>query len=372
MKKILIFIMAFSLTLLTGCEDSEVKTVREVKTNLTVESRVTSVKYRDIESATYEETRVSYYIEELSFPKEGYFDQYYVALGDYVTKGTVIASSDTEDLEKQLEIYEKNLKNVTDNYNTNLKIKNIELEILNKELEMTYEDIEKEEYMSEAFSLLCRKAGVYYEDIKKKELEIKELKEEYQLDYPYYSGLVEGVKSQLGTNVITAPFDGYISAIVDIQAGDYINEDSFLVAISDESRKVVTIDYMTDVFFNRYEEVYALINGEKYQVEYVPMDENVYSKMRARGESMYLTLLLEDKAKNLKEGNLATVALVRKASQRVLSVPSFTVSSSGGKTFVYQKIDGERCVTEVKTGVSNGSYIEIKEGLKEGDIVYED
>ena len=373
MKKKICLMIAFACLALSiaGCKGNEEKTVKEVMVNKEQEPRTTSVKYRDLESANFYEGQVTYYTVELSFPKEGNFGSYNVALGDSVKEGQVLATTDTESLEEELESLTDNLERIQSDYNYAYQIKNLELDQLNIELKETYADIDAQEYMSPTFTEYCSKAGVIANQIKAKELEIKQLTETYNVDRPYYAGLVSECRKKLGANVITAPFDGIVVAMEQVQNGDYVNTDTFYIAIADTSRLVVLTDYIQPKGYDSYIDTYALIDGKRYALEYIPIDEAVYLKIRARNDNVYTNMLITDPDSDVECGDTAIFAGVKARAEHVLSVPTLTLQKDSGGNFVYMKENGVRTKRYITTGMAGGSYVEIKEGLKEGDEVYE-
>ena len=77
-----------------------------------------------------------------------------------------------------------------------------------------------------------------------------------------------------------------------------------------------------------------------------------------------------DPAKTIRSGYSANAEIVLQRAEQVLSVSESALEFAGDSTYVYLKgADGAFTRTLVKTGVSDGLNIEIKDGLKEGDIV---
>ena len=73
----------------------------------------------------------------------------------------------------------------------------------------------------------------------------------------------------------------------------------------------------------------------------------------------------------IRSGYSANAEIVLETASQVLSVPESALEfDDDDKTFVYRKNDaGEYERVEIQTGLSDGINIEIKEGLKQGDIV---
>ena len=77
-----------------------------------------------------------------------------------------------------------------------------------------------------------------------------------------------------------------------------------------------------------------------------------------------------DPARTIRSGYSANAEIVLQGADQVISVSESALEFSGDSTFVWIKgADGIFARTQVETGVSDGVNIEIKNGLKEGDIV---
>ncbi len=77
-----------------------------------------------------------------------------------------------------------------------------------------------------------------------------------------------------------------------------------------------------------------------------------------------------DPDKKIRSGYSANAEIVLQKAEQVLAVSESALEFAGDSTFVYLKgADGTFTRTPVTTGISDGLNIEIKDGLKEGDIV---
>ena len=71
----------------------------------------------------------------------------------------------------------------------------------------------------------------------------------------------------------------------------------------------------------------------------------------------------------LKPDMTASVTILLEAKPNVLAVPAETVKRERGKTILYILTDGRAESREVKTGWKDGSWIEITDGVEEGETV---
>ena len=86
--------------------------------------------------------------------------------------------------------------------------------------------------------------------------------------------------------------------------------------------------------------------------------------------SVYLTeVLIEDQIPDLKPGISGRAEVIITNLHNVITVPIQAVTSVKGKQVCYVQKGSTRIMTPVVIGMYNDKYIEIKSGLKEGDLV---
>jgi hypothetical protein len=82
-----------------------------------------------------------------------------------------------------------------------------------------------------------------------------------------------------------------------------------------------------------------------------------------------VTITVTGSPKGLYAGGAATVSIIVKQVENVLSVQTNAVHTEGGKTVVHQMKDGAQVSTPVKIGTTYGPVTQIVSGLKAGDKV---
>ena len=78
---------------------------------------------------------------------------------------------------------------------------------------------------------------------------------------------------------------------------------------------------------------------------------------------------LDEADPRLKPGFTATADIIVAEAKNALVLPVEEVKERGGRYFVTVLQNGKPTPREVEVGVSDGTYVEIKRGLKEGDVV---
>lgn len=135
------------------------------------------------------------------------------------------------------------------------------------------------------------------------------------------------------------------------------------VDVSQEDIVNLTVGDVVDIAFTAYED---------------EMYEGVISSIMTTATSEYATTVsyevvidLQGDTSKLYGGMTADVTFVTEKKEDVIYVSRTAVEEENGKTYVYVKVaDGEMTTKEVTTGIENTIYVEIIEGLEEGDIVY--
>ncbi|HHW93262.1 MAG TPA: HlyD family efflux transporter periplasmic adaptor subunit [Clostridiaceae bacterium] len=154
-------------------------------------------------------------------------------------------------------------------------------------------------------------------------------------------------------------------------------EDSVLLSIDPGKRMTVSISVdETDVL--------ALEVGQEVSLTIESIGELTYTgtvteidtstASSSGGVTTYTATITLDKAAKMLAGMTASASIVIEGVDNALLLPDDAVRKTSSSAYVYTSYDestGELgSMVEVKVGISNGSYIEILEGLGEGDKVY--
>lgn len=171
-------------------------------------------------------------------------------------------------------------------------------------------------------------------------------------------------------NVIEAPFDGKISKI-SVSEGDSVDSSTSVFNIVDNSgfKIETTVDES---------EVTKVSSGQKVEVtvsaidkEYEGVVTSVDGEATTNGNSTTFGVVieLEGEFDDLYSGMSSEMNIVIKESIDVLVVPVQAVKSQKGTYVVSVKDGNETKSVEVTIGAQDSSFVEIKSGLNEGDVV---
>jgi multidrug efflux pump subunit AcrA (membrane-fusion protein) len=95
----------------------------------------------------------------------------------------------------------------------------------------------------------------------------------------------------------------------------------------------------------------------------------VASSSSSGSASFPVTIAVTGSPKGLYAGGAATVSIIVRQVENLLSVPTNAVHTESGKTVVHQMKDGGQVSTPVKVGTTYGAVTQILSGLKAGDKV---
>lgn len=320
------------VSLFCGCSKKTVET-KEIPLLEPVETvtDVEPVLYRDLYEMTTKDGEYSPYTVELKFLEAGNISGMFVCLGSEVEKGDLLAEMD----ESKYMYAESNAAG---------RYWQSKQDALTKQAQykkLLEKATDKDEIAW--YKLLIRQAG-----------------ETFELMEPQLQKEWDEARGKLGRNCIFAPFDGIVTGCM--ANGDHLESGQGALALSDLSRGyVVTDGYLSPSDFDKIDEAYVWVNGEKREL--------FYEKELQDEDNAYTLLSVKDST-GLEFGDFVVVCLKKNLHTHVLSVPLQTVSHELGKDYVYVSENGSWVRREIKVGYKNGLFAEVLEGLQEGEQVY--
>lgn len=202
------------------------------------------------------------------------------------------------------------------------------------------------------------------------EAELQQKTELYQLDHAYYLEKLEALKKNREKRIIKTETEGQVVAIAQTEY-ESVNAaaNEAVVAVGEFSRKLLQCDYLKKSQITKAEEIYALIDGKKYELEYLPMESEEYIRLTENGEDVYTTFEIKNPSDEITVGDYAVIVVMNKRCEQVLTVPKDAIDRDGSTHYVYVVEDGESVRRNVKVGYSDGLYTEIVSGLSEGEQI---
>lgn len=195
----------------------------------------------------------------------------------------------------------------------------------------------------------------------------RQRKELYELEHAYYLEQLEALKAQRSEYLVTAKAAGEVMAVPEVGYGTYrAAAEEMIVAVGDTEEKVLKCDFINKADVAAAKDLYAVIDGVRYEIEYQPMDTDEYSKLSATGAKVYSTFTLLGDTSQVQVGDFAVITLFAEKKEQVLSIPKEALHKDETGYYTYVMQDGETVSMPVKVGISDGVYTEITSGLTEG------
>lgn len=344
---------------LSGCANAVTQAAlptMQIKETVGKETQTAVAKRMDIKKMELYDAQIAPRTTELSFPTNGQFDRYEVELGSFVKQGDIIARTQEKQLKEDIKRLEESIEELSYNYNNNVKRYETRIRILKLELESITLDVGTK---------TNKKI-----DKDRQTLLLEHEKERYVLELNRQKKTLANLKSKIGANRIVAPHDGVVVYLAPLSEGNYVNDSTNYVAITDESVYTMVCKYMSALTVEKKLHVYGVKDNKEYDLTYVPMDNNVYSKLVSSGQPVYSSFIIDTPDDNMQYSDGARVVTLSEEANQVIAVPKLAIRSDTVGKYVYQKVDGKKVKTYIKVGITDGINIEITEGIKEGDVVY--
>lgn len=291
---------------------------------------------------------------DLGFESGGKIIELTHKVGDRVEAGEILARSNNQDL---MADYRKNAA-LARSAEASLKY---------------YEELWKKE-KDELRSLKKGDANSSDKDAQRNQIKASEAQVEAQRNNVEAArASVQSIQAQLEKTVIRAPFSGTL-AKQDVETGEVaasnapiltlINENNFKVEIfaSEIDASRIRTNDPVEVGFDSLAGKFSAYVASVDPAETLEGDVSAYK----------VTLRFGENLSGVKSGMEANAGIVLEKKEGVIVVPQKAIYSENEKKFVYASAAGIRERREIKTGIyGDNNLVEVTEGLKEGDIIYE-
>lgn len=198
---------------------------------------------------------------------------------------------------------------------------------------------------------------------------IKERTELYELDHAYNLAQLEYLRQDRKALTLTAAAGGVASSVQFFTTGDWIGSDDNIISVCDPDKKQLRCEYISRSNVTKAEDVYAIVDGKRYEVEYQVLEAEEYQRLQEQNGTVYSTFYIKEGDEEIQQGSYAVIVIVKQTARDVLTVPKDAVNKDDTTSYVYVLQNEEAVYTPVKTGMSDGMYTEILSGLSAGDKV---
>ena len=204
--------------------------------------------------------------------------------------------------------------------------------------------------------------------IQEAELAYGQLLDQYEQDMAQRQGELQSLLDKVGEDTIYASFDGRVVKIYN-SVGDDVREYDTIMMLVNEEVMLLRGDKYSNTSLSRAENLDVVIDGVTYDVTYIPYDEDEYLKKSMNNEPLPSWFEVEE-SEDISFGESGTVRLYRDYSVNTLVIPSSCIYTDDLGVYVYKAENGQRLKTYVAIGIETSSFVEIVDGLDEGDEVY--
>ncbi|MCM1191949.1 MAG: hypothetical protein NC123_07685 [Butyrivibrio sp.] len=386
-------------SLMTGCGETPEAPLPQVTLLEPVgvgESYETAAR-RNLYDANVYNGLICPYTEECSLKSGMNFHSYTALPGDEVSKGQTLLRTNVENLETQIEDMEKTIARnekefleycreteealekqrgdesfwgqVVENWT---KAKPEEPAAWTEDRETAYQ-LYREKYeqwerenQNQGYERRYRNALIARQKL---EEQLKQRTELYELDAEYNRLLLQRLREERDNSTVLSTQKGVVANIRFLSRNEYMNAGRSMAAVADLNQKLLKCDFINKAQIGSAKQVFAVIGGTRYEVEYEPMESEEYKRLEEENGKVYTTFYLPEEAAGVEIGSYAVVVVINEVRENVLSVPKDAVGKEEDGSYVYVLKDGERVYTPVVTGMQDGVYTEILSGLEEGDRV---
>ncbi len=400
-KGICLLLIASMVLSFSGCGTEAVTTTGETIELIEPVNAAASTEaaaYRNLYDTTIYSAIVYPEVTEYSFGKDVQVAGYAAFLGEEVEKGDALVYADTDKLEEQIEQKEESLADMKDEfeeYKAELAENLAEPKEDVKRMEDILENLKSQEPPKQILSgsVSGGDAGTmvdnpayatwqqeynYWEgkyriqahNVNVQEEGLRQKTAYQELDYAYNLSQLNKLKNERKDSTLYSKVGGEVVATAQADYGTlYAGEGVSVVAVGDAQKKVLKSDYINKDVINGAQEVYALIDGVRYEVEYQAISSQEYAKLSAESDKVYSEFRINGNTSAINPGDFAVIVVIKEKKEQVLSVSKSALSKDETGYYVYVMKGGESIYTPVKTGMSDGVYTEIVSGLNSGDEI---
>lgn len=301
------------------------------------------------------------YVQELYFDQEGVIDEIHVVIGQLVKAGDPLITLDADAEKERAENLRREIEQLNRNAAYETELGRIDLQILDVELRA----LRKQQPLDESAVALKQL------DIEEKKLDLELAANLRTLELEQLESELKQLETEIEKNVLYAPFDArVVSASAEWQHGDYVGAFTPILYLADDTQLFVESEYISNSTLGNAHAVYAHIGDTAYALTATPVDEKKYLAKILSGESLIRQFTFDGPHEKVASGMYAAVCVENNYVADALLVPANTLYAADRTRYLYVMEDGVRVRRDVKVGVTTDWFVQITEGLQEGELVY--
>ncbi|MBO4883124.1 MAG: efflux RND transporter periplasmic adaptor subunit, partial [Lachnospiraceae bacterium] len=279
--------------------------------------------------------------------------------GQSVNRGSVLFSGDMQDYIDQEEATRDALYNLIINYNDNWAVNSLRLKELNNYISY------REPMLANDPDLACDVQRIMFErDLLKQTMKDEEAI--FMLDAQHLNDTLYRLTVNEAKRRVTSYMSGTVVAVNTASPGAQISEGTNVAAVTDGHSINILADYRSAREISSAIDVYAVVDGKRYEVTHIPYSASEYNALKASGSDVYSVFRVEDPDGNIRVGQKASVVVLYDQKDDILSVSNECIhrDSSG---FYVNLASGEK--SYITKGITDGMFTEILSGVNEGDVI---
>lgn len=362
MKKKTIAWMMACLVLLNGCGAKQ--DIPEL-----IEPVVNNESFRPVEYGSVAKTEIEiadvvpeeycHFIEKASEISEICVD-----LGQYVEKGDILAKVDVTEFQRELDGKREELALQRTNYSYQEKIYK--------------EQVKIQKYKKKDFTNQGDKKAANQCDT-----EIKVLEENHRYDKMLYEHQVTMLEEEIAElneltedGTIQAEYSGYVTYVKNLAESDRVGAYENIVIISDynqlhlELMQNISSSFYVQYIGEIYNQIYTIMDGKQCDAEVYSHTNQELVAIQSAGSYPRIRLDVENLEKSAKIGDKIPVYFTNSDKEDVLRIGTDSLYSENNIHFVYVKNGEDKEKREIQIGYQGESYVEVTDGLEEGEWVY--
>ncbi len=296
--------------------------------------------------------------------KAANLDEICVDMGQYVEKGDVLAIIDVSDFQMELDAKQKELNLRKSNYSYQEKIYKEQMQI---------EKYKKSDFKKQKDEKSLKQCDTSLEILEENKHYDKLL---YEHQITMLQEEIEKLQKHTEEGTIIATHSGYVTYVKNLEKTNTVSAYENVVIVSDyeqlhlELKEDISSRFYTHYMGDVYNQIYANINGKHRDVKVYEYSNQELVAMQSAGSFSRIRLEVDGMKADAKAGDKMLVYFTNSNVEHVLRIGKDSLYSDGKNHFVYVKNGNSKEKREIQIGHQGEAYVEVVDGLKEGEWVY--
>ena len=280
--------------------------------------------------------------------------------GQRVSVGNVLFSGDMKDYYDQQKTIQDALDELIISYAESRRVNEIRLRELNNFIKhRSDENLPNSPYMQ----VIVQQALFDKELL---EYQINDADMIYNLDVQHYNYLLTRLAQNQADRLVTSHMNGTMVAVSNASPGALISEGTNVAAVTDGHSLNILADYRSTREIENAKEYYAIIDGKRYELTYIPYSATELSALKASGTEVYSVFRFADPEGEVKVGQKANIVVIKEKKENLLSVSNAAIHRDDGGYYVSLDTGDKAYIVK---GITDGVFTEILSGVNEGDVL---